>query len=210
MPFDGRTAALTIPNTLAAALTQSGIEPIGSHVLDAHKAEELHRHPAGWFYRHRVAVQIATLVLLIAVLVGVLALASPEHPVVGFAAAVILLGAVIAQSVLPVRGPAFWRERTINDLGPVHPLLRDFGTAPSTAPSRRQLYIGRTALGSDHAGSVFGRRIWRRSRRDRHMGRRHTHRAPIRDSGVLSVTAPCNDKRPRHSTPAALRRIPDR
>ena len=66
MPFDGRTAALTIPNTLAAALTQSGIEPIDSRVLDAHKAEELRRHPAGWFYRHRVAVQIAILVLLIA------------------------------------------------------------------------------------------------------------------------------------------------
>jgi hypothetical protein len=125
MPFDGRTAALTIPNTLAAALTQSGIKPIGSHVLDAHKAEELRRHPACWFYRHRVAVQIATLVLLIAVLVGVLALASLEHPVVGFAAAVILLGAVIAQSALPVRGPALWQERTIHDLGTVHPLLRD-------------------------------------------------------------------------------------
>jgi hypothetical protein len=125
MPFDGRTAALTIPTTLEVALAQSGIEPIDSRVLDAHKAEELRRHPASWFYRHRVAVQIATLVLLMAVLVGVLALASLEHPVVGFAAALILLGAVIAQSALPVRGPAIWREQTINDLGTVHPLLRD-------------------------------------------------------------------------------------
>ena len=33
MPFDGRTAALTIPNTLEAALTQSGIEPNDSRVL---------------------------------------------------------------------------------------------------------------------------------------------------------------------------------
>ena len=81
MPFDGRTPALTIP-PLEAALTQSGIEPIDSRVLDAHKAEEFRRYPASWFYRHRVAVQIATLVLLIAVLVGVLALASLEHPIV--------------------------------------------------------------------------------------------------------------------------------
>ena len=124
MPFDGRTAALTIP-PLEAALTQSGIEPIDSRVLDAHKAEELRRHPASWFYQHRVAVQIATLVLLIAVLVGVLALALVEHPVVGFAAAVISLGAVIAQSALPVRGPALWRERRIRDLGTIHPLVRD-------------------------------------------------------------------------------------
>jgi len=124
MPFDGRTAALTIPNMLEAALAQSGIEPIGAHVLDAHKAEELRRHPAGWLYRHRVAVQIAILVLLITVLVGVLALAS-EHPVAGFAAVVTLLGALIAQSALPVRGPALWQDRTINDLGTVHPLLRD-------------------------------------------------------------------------------------
>ena len=59
MPFDGRTAALTIPNTLEAALAQSGIEPIGAHVLDAHKVKELHRHPAGgvigteWRFRLR-------------------------------------------------------------------------------------------------------------------------------------------------------------
>ena len=177
MPFDGRTAALTIPNTLAAALTQSGIEPIGSHVLDAHKAEELHRHPAGWFYRHRVAVQIATLVLLIAVLVGVLALASLEHPVVGFAAAVILLGAVIAQSALPVRGPALWRERTINDLGTVHPLIRDLARRLQRHLPGVSFTLGELISGSDHAGSVFGRRIWRRSCRARHMGRRHAHRA---------------------------------
>jgi len=83
MPFDGRTPALTI-QPLEAALTQSGIEPIDSRVLDAHKAEELRRHPASWFYQHRVVVQIATLVLLIAVLVGVLCISPSRAPGCGF------------------------------------------------------------------------------------------------------------------------------
>ena len=49
MPFDGQNAALTLPDTLAAALIESGIDEVESHVLDAHKAEELRRHPASWF-----------------------------------------------------------------------------------------------------------------------------------------------------------------
>jgi hypothetical protein len=123
MPFDGQNAALTIPDSLQAALIESGIEAVKPHVLDAHKAEELRRHPASWFYRRRGALQIARLVLLISILVAVLALGSVEHPLMGFLLALALLGAVVAQSTIPVRGPAVWRERAIDDLDAVHPAV---------------------------------------------------------------------------------------
>ena len=124
MPFDGQNAALTIPDTLQAALIESGIETIEPHVLDAHKSEELRRHPASWFYRHRVALETARLVLLVSILFAVLALASVEQPVMGLVPAVTLLGAVVAHSMIPVRGPAIWRERAVNNLDAVHPAVR--------------------------------------------------------------------------------------
>jgi len=124
MPFDGQNAALTIPDSLRAALIESAVETIEPLVLDAHKAQELRRHPASWFYRNRVALQIARLVLMLSVFAAVLALASVEQPVMGLVLAVVLLGAVIAQSTIPVRGPAVWQERAIKDLGAVHPAVR--------------------------------------------------------------------------------------
>jgi len=126
MPFDGQNAALTLPDTLAAALIESGIDEVEPHVLDKHKPEELSRHPASWFYRHRVALQIARLVLMLSVFAAVLALASVEQPVLGLGLAVGLLGAVVAQSTIPVRGPAIWRERDVKDLDAIHPAIRQY------------------------------------------------------------------------------------
>ena len=47
MPFDGQNAALTLPDTLTAALTEGAVETVEPHVLDAHKAHEQQRYPAG-------------------------------------------------------------------------------------------------------------------------------------------------------------------
>ena len=82
MPLDGQNIALAIPDTLRGALIESGIKTVEPHVIDAHKAEELRRHPANWLYRHRVALQIASLGLLFSISVG-LARALSRCPLAG-------------------------------------------------------------------------------------------------------------------------------
>jgi hypothetical protein len=125
MPFDGRNAILATRQSLVAPMFASRIEPVDPDVLVQHKADELRRHPAGWFYRHSVAVQITTLVLLLAGTVASFAVAFAMHPAMGIGAGLAILALATVQSAVPVRGPALWRERTINELGAVHPIVRD-------------------------------------------------------------------------------------
>jgi hypothetical protein len=125
MPFDGRNAILATRESLAAAIAVGRVEAVDPYVLDQHKAEELHRHPAGWISRHRVAVQITTLVLLLAGTIASFATAFFVDPAAGVSVALATLACAIAQSLVPVRGPAFWRERAINELSAVHPVIRD-------------------------------------------------------------------------------------
>ena len=125
MPFDGRNAILASRPTLAAAMLVSRIEPIDPQMLDRHKADELRRYPAGWFYRHRVAVQIATLVLLLAGTLASFTVALVIHPAVGIGAGLVVLASAISQSAVPVRGPALWMERAVTELNPVHPIIRE-------------------------------------------------------------------------------------
>jgi hypothetical protein len=48
------------------------------------------------------------------------------HPVAGVSVGIATLAfAAIAQSFAPVRGPALWRERAINELSAIHPVVRD-------------------------------------------------------------------------------------
>src|SRR5262249_42052567 len=51
-------------------------------------------------------------------------LACVEHPVIGLVLAVMLAGVVLAHSTIPVRGPAVWQERAINNLDSVHAAVR--------------------------------------------------------------------------------------
>jgi hypothetical protein len=125
MPFDGRNAILATRQSLVAAMFASRVEPVDPDVLVQHKADELRRHPAGWFYRHSVAVQITTLVLLLAGTIASFAVAFAMHPAMGIGAGLAILALATVQSAVPVRGPALWRERTINELGAVHPIVRD-------------------------------------------------------------------------------------
>jgi hypothetical protein len=124
MPFDGQNAALVIPDGLEVALIESRIDTVESHILDAHKTEELRLHPAGWFYRHRVAVQITTITLLSAGTVGAFGLFIAVNMALGIWLLMLTLGLAIAQSTIPVRGPALWRERALDDLSAVHPNVR--------------------------------------------------------------------------------------
>jgi hypothetical protein len=124
MPFDGQNTALMIPHSLEAALIESGTDTVKPHILDAHKAEELRLRPAGWFYRHRVAVQVTTITLLSAGTVGASGLFIAVNMALGIWLLLLTLGFAIAQSTIPVRGPAVWRERAIDNLDAVHPVVR--------------------------------------------------------------------------------------
>ena len=123
MPVDGRVA-VTIRDNLELAIIESGVEAVDPAVLDAHKATEIQKHPADWLYRHRRAVQVTSLVLLIAGLVAGIALASAEHQGLALLVAFLPPSFIIAQSNVSVRGPAVWRERTINDLSVAHPAIQ--------------------------------------------------------------------------------------
>lgn len=127
MPFDGRTVALKPVESLQNALIEREVPTVELDVLDAHKAEQVRQCPAGWFYRHRVAVEITTITLLAFGTVGAALVGLLIHPAAGIALAMITLGFAIAQSCLSVRGPVRWRERIIEDLSGVHPAIRDAG-----------------------------------------------------------------------------------
>ena len=124
MPFDGQNAALTLPDTLTAALIAGAVETIEAHVLDAHKAHQQQQYPAGWFYRHRVAVQITSITLLSLGTVAGAGLFILNNATLGIGLWFFTLAFAIAQSAITVRGPALWRERAIMDLDVVHPAIR--------------------------------------------------------------------------------------
>ena len=123
--FRCRNVALTIVESLQAALIDSEVPTVQADVLDAHKAEQVRQHPAGWFYRHRVAVEATTIALLAFGTVGAALVGLLIHPAAGVALALTTLGFAIVQSSLSVRGPARWRERSIEDLSAVHPAIRE-------------------------------------------------------------------------------------
>jgi hypothetical protein len=126
MPFDGQNAALiTLPDTLEAALIESAIETVEPHILDAHKAEEIRLNPAGWFYRRRVVVQITSIALLTVGTVAASALFVLVHVELGIGLLLLTLAFAIAQSTIRVRGSALWRERAIEDLNALHPVVRE-------------------------------------------------------------------------------------
>lgn len=123
MPFDGRVA-LVIRDDLELALLECGFETVDPAALDAHKAAEIEKHPAGWLYRHRSAIQVTSVALLIAGAVAAFAMASAQHEGFSLLVALVPLCFIIALSTVPVRGPAFWREQAIYDLSVVHPAVQ--------------------------------------------------------------------------------------
>jgi hypothetical protein len=81
-----------------------------------HKALEVRRHPAGWAYRHRRAVALAQVAVLLTAIAGFLAFFSIGR--IGSGGTAGIAGAVLGFAPLFVvgRGPARWRERGIADL----------------------------------------------------------------------------------------------
>jgi hypothetical protein len=125
MPFDGTKLAPSAEDALALACAVSGLTAIDPAALERHKAEQIERHPPGWFYRHGKAVVLAQGALLLVAAGGFCALSSSGQSDWGVAFGLTALGLMMLPMFLPVPGPAQWRERAVDDLDEVHPAVRE-------------------------------------------------------------------------------------
>lgn len=125
MPFDGSNLSpVSAHEVLKAAMSARGLRMIDPRRLDEHKVEQLRAHQPGWAYRHRVAVAAAQTILLLA---GLSALAvACSAGVYGYGLIIwgAAAGLALSLTLMPVRGPARWRESANQDLQRVHPTIR--------------------------------------------------------------------------------------
>lgn len=125
MPFDGASFALRAPDLFEAALAASGLKPIDQHVLTRHKAEQIRRHPPSWAFRHLQTVEFCQVAALVVGVVAFVALFSADRIGWGSAAGLTAFAVGIVPMLFPIRAPAQWRERSIDDLDEVPPAIRD-------------------------------------------------------------------------------------
>ncbi len=125
MPFDGTKLAPSAEDALAIAFATSGLAMIEPDALEKHKAAQIARHPPGWMYRHGKAVVLAQGALLLVAAGSFCALSSGSQSAWGAAVGLFALVLIMLPLLLPVRGPAQWRERAVADLDEVHPVVRD-------------------------------------------------------------------------------------
>jgi hypothetical protein len=130
MPFDGvnlgaEKLLLSPQATLESALSASGLKPVEPGLLARHMAEQVRRHPPGWAYRHQRAVELAQVAVLVAGVVAFVGLFSADRVIWGAAAALAAFGTGILPMLVPTSGPAWWREREIDDLREVPAEIRE-------------------------------------------------------------------------------------
>ncbi len=116
MPFDGATFTLSPQDVLEGALSASGRAAVDPHILYRHKAEQVQRHPAGWAYRHQQAVALAQVAVLLASIAVFVSLLSAHQVPWGFVGGLAMFALGSSLLFVPVKGPAHWRERPIEDL----------------------------------------------------------------------------------------------
>jgi hypothetical protein len=122
MPFD---AARSPQDILETALAASGLEHVDLARLEAHKLEQVRCHPAGWLYRHALAVQVSQSWLLLSGIVALGLLGAHELTSWGIAVAAATFLLALAPLLVPTRGPARWRERLTWDFRIVHPAVAE-------------------------------------------------------------------------------------
>ena len=125
MPFDGATFRLSAQDVLEEAMSTSRLEAIDPCLLYRHKAEQVLRHPPGWAYRHQQAVALAQVgALLVSVALFVILLSANQAPW-GFLGGMAMFALGSSVLFIPVKGPARWRERPIEDLRGVPAPIRE-------------------------------------------------------------------------------------
>jgi hypothetical protein len=125
MPFDGATFVLSEQEVLESAMSASGLEPIDLYRLYRHKAEQIRRNPPGWAYRHQHAVALAQVAMLLGSVGLFVVLLSAQEIPWGFVAGLAVFGLGSSVLLVPVKGPAQWRERVVQDLRDVPPAIRE-------------------------------------------------------------------------------------
>jgi hypothetical protein len=125
MPFDGVSFKYSPQDVLEEALSASGLEAIEPCCLYRHQAEQVRRHPPGWAWRHQQMVALAQAVVLLAsVGLAVILLSTHEVPW-GLVGGLAMFAAGSWLLFIPVKGPARWRERRIEDLRDVPAPIRN-------------------------------------------------------------------------------------
>jgi hypothetical protein len=125
MPFDGAHFTLSAHDRLETAVYRSGLRPIDPGFLNRHKAEQIRRHPASWAYRHQHAVALAQVAVLLASVGAFVVLLSAHQAPWGFVAGLMMFGFGSSALFFPVKGPARWRERRVEDLAEVPAAIRE-------------------------------------------------------------------------------------
>lgn len=124
MPFDGASFRYTAKDVLDEALFASGRTAIDPSFLSRHKAAEIGRHPPDWAYRHQQALALTQVaVLLASMALCVILLAAHQMPW-GLVGGLAVFAAGSSMLFVPVKGPARWRERPVQDLRDVPAPIR--------------------------------------------------------------------------------------
>jgi hypothetical protein len=125
MPFDGANFVISAQDVLEAALSAGGLEPIDPRFLDRHKAEQIRRYPASRSYRYRRALELAQVAMLVAGVVLFLVPFSAHRFAWESAAGLVAFGLGVLSMLVPIKGPARWRERIADDLRGVPAPIRE-------------------------------------------------------------------------------------
>ena len=171
MPFDGTKLAPSAEDALAIAFATSGLAMIEPDALEKHKAAQIARHPPGWMYRHGKAVVLAQGALLPVAAGSFCALSSSSQSAWGAAVGLFALVLIMLPLLLPVRGPAQWRERAVADLDEVHPVVRDRALRLARRLEDVLVPARRAHPGTRHPRSLSHRRPSRGAGRPRDLGR---------------------------------------
>ena len=125
MPFDGASFSVSEHKRLQSATFASGLKPIDPGFLARHKTEQIRRNPASWAYRHQQAVALAQVAVLLASVSLFVILLSLHQVPWGFVAGVTMFALGSTVLFFPVKGPAQWREREIDDFSAMPPAIRE-------------------------------------------------------------------------------------
>ncbi len=149
---------------LERAALASGIAALDLRFLEAHKLDQLRRHPPSWLYRHYVAAQVCQPFLLLA---GVLAfgfVGASGRMLPAIACLFLIFPLAIVPLLISARGPARWQESWDPDLSLVHPEVREVARRlkahqPETCLVLGELYQDRTRLDPYLVAEYRGARI---------------------------------------------------